>query len=314
MDEEVTIHVSFGREKLQVCVARTCTWGDVAARVVSQSSSGVTNVRLMHRGRTANPSETLTGAEVKDGARVIAMKTQLQHVTERKEAARTAAREGAAAADRLAETQSQEAPRPASSGSSGLNKAQVLGDAVNESDEDAYYVVVSHAGRLYRVALEGGEATIADLMSGIERVCGAKRQHQRLLFAGKRNFDKAATLTSVGAKRKSKFMLLLSADAHDEKEAHVDLATLAKQVDTLATSVRGLKRKVDGRLLSDYAELTIGVSEVGGECERLTGNVEAIRARGGSEDERTQKELLDKLENVSTTIDELREQANARLR
>jgi hypothetical protein len=312
-DTPLMLTITVGRDKFNVQANGGMTWADVLLLLSEQR--GTDELRLLHKGKTVVPSQTLVSASVKDGTKLMALKTAGQHGKEKKAALRSASD----AADKAADHMLFHTPTAVAAGTAAsASKRGLLGDEVDEDDHAQYYVRVTHGPKTYRVLFSGDAAqcaTVHDLKVRLEGLANVPLRHQRLIFRGKRDLSDDFTLaTGLGAKRGALFMLLLTSEQHDAVEARQDIGALMTQTEALSSRVVAVEKKVRGRLLSDYVELTLAVGELETECDRLIGNVGAVQGQavGCTDGDRALCEALaSRLVDLSTRILSLRSHATA---
>jgi hypothetical protein len=312
-DTPLRLTITVGRDKFDVQANGGMTWADVLLQLSEQR--GAEELRLLHKGKTVVPSQTLLSASVKDGTKLMALKTAGQHGKEKKAALRSAA----VAADKAVDHMRCRTPAAVTVGTAAsASKRGLLGDEVDEDDNAQYYVRVTHGPKTYRVLFSGDAAqcaTVHDLKVRLEGLANVQVRHQRLIFRGKRDLSDDFTLaTGLGAKRGALFMLLFSSEQHDAVDARQDIGVLSTQTEALSSRVVTVEKKVRGRLLSDYVELTLAVGELEAECDRLIGNVGAVQGQavGCTDGDRALCEALaSRLVDLSNRILSLRSHATA---
>jgi Ubiquitin family len=322
-DYPVKLTVTVSREKYEVQATAAMTWADVLSTLAEQRGSDACDLRLLHKGKMAVPTQTLLAASVKDGTKLIAMKTAGQHRKEKNDASRAAAETADKSAERM---RASSATAGTSSGalapaSSIAAKRVMLGDDVDEEDSSQFYVRVSHGPRTYRILFPSEaahSATLRDLKLRLEGLAQVQLRQQRIIFAGKRDMPDDTTLADgMGAKRGAVFILMFSSKQHDAVEAMQNIGLMTTQTKALGVRVEAVERKVRGRLLSDYAELTLAIGELEGEVERLSGNVEAVSGQAGgcsSADRAVVDRLSTSLADMSVRVASLRAHAVATLK
>lgn len=305
---DIKLFVSLGTKKYEVAGREAMTWGDVVADVAGQAGLGPCALRILYKGRSAVTGKTLGDDKVKTGTKLIAMKSKAHHAAEETRERRERAAADAAAADRLWNASESDAPPPAVAAPG--TACTSFGDDIDGIGPADFYVRVGHAGKVYNVRLSS-DACVSHLKKRIAELVGVTERDQRLVFKGKSEFrDTAALVVNLGAKRGSHFMVLARREYHDAIEAKKDVAMLGNEVVSIGEKLSRVERKVRGRLLSEYGEVILAIGEVDAEVERLSGNLEAIRVAGNSEEKSQAQEISQKLEKMRKDLVALREHAS----
>jgi hypothetical protein len=303
--EEVTLKITFLGSQFLLRKRLESTWGEVADELAAQVGVSTDGLRLLYKGRTTERKDSLDASHVRDGARLMAMKSSKQHEEDgksRRRAEIAIAREGVDSFWNGADSCGRDnASRPS------VPQREYFGDDVDESS-DACYILVSHGSKIYKIVVSDQFYTVLDLKSRLEGMTKVSVKDQKLIFRGSGDItDDQKIVGDLGAKRGSKFMLLFTRERHDAVDAHNDLSALRTETESLLERVRVAERKVRGRLVSEYAEMTLLIGELDGECSRLTGNVSAARVgKNEGEDLATAASLLDSLREAAKRIDALR--------
>lgn len=307
-EEPVHLSITFGRGKFAIAGHAGMTWGDVLAELASAADCDASSIRLLFKGKTADTNQRLTG--VKSGTKLMALKTKGQHAAEQKQEARAKQAEGLAAAERLLSGASPAAE--SSSESSSANPASrkiFLGDTIDGDTE--FYVRVVHGSQWYNLVLPA-TSSVGNIKERLTSLCGISDSNQQLVYRGKRNFDDDALLSDVGAvKMGSTFLLLANMRHHDIAEAKLDASRIETDVAALEEKTKGLYKRVRGRLLNDFVDLTIAIGELEGEALRLEDNIASVRLLSDADGSGPNEALVDRLRNVRTEIDSMREHASA---
>lgn len=301
------LNISFGRDKYTVNASADMTWGDVLAKLAAMAGCDATSLRLLFKGKTADVEQTLSNAGLKNGTRLMAMKTKAQHAAEKQEETRLKLSGQSIAAEQLR------------SGAKGVGCAQhgakstapkklTLGDTIDRNTP--YYVRIVQGSQWYNLILPQ-TGCVGSLKERLATLCGVSAKDQRLVFMGQRNFEDDAKLANIGAKRGSTFMLLASMRHHDMQEAKGDILRIEKEVSSLEEETAGLEKRVRGRLLNDFVDLSIAIGHLESAVLRLEDNVGSVRLSDESDGDRVCENLAKRLNNLEIAIASLREHASA---
>lgn len=308
---KIQLVVSLGRDRYEVDASGAMTWAEVIDSVAKQAGMDISALRLLYKGRAVGGEKTLADAAVKTGSKLMAMKTKAHHTGEQARERRQKAAADATAAELLRDRTQQagsKAIAPGSAASSG--KTKPLGDTIDEECGD-FYVRASHGGKLYKLRI-ASDACVSDLKTRVAELIGISEKEQRLVYGGKRELPDTASIGGdLGAKRGAMFLVLARRGHHDAVEAKQDIGMLTNEVGTVGEKLASLERKVRGRLLSEYVEVTLAIGEVDAEIERLSGNVAAVRGIGAGEDKAEAENLSKYLQEMKKSIEALREHASA---
>jgi Ubiquitin family len=309
----VDVQVTFGRSKHCLKVTAESTWGDILEILSKEACCDATGIRLLFKGKTANPMQTLADAKVKSGVKLMAMKTKAQHVVEQKDDTRSRLAERAAAAEILRSGGDASTGRSAADQGkyAGVQTRLVLGDAIDGTT--IFYVRVVQGLNSYLVELDETE-TLRNLKLRLAPLCDVAAKDQRLLFKGMPDIDEASTFSDIGAKRGSTFLLLTSMRHHDAQEAKQDIIKIEKDVRALEERTSGLRKRLKGRLLHEYVELTVSIGQLEGESRRLRDNLESLRGQGGSVAISLSEELENRLCQLDSVLSSLREHVPSNVR
>jgi hypothetical protein len=304
--EEVTLNITYLGSQFKLHKRLASTWGEVADELAVQVGVSAYGLRLLYKGRTTERNESLAASHVRDGARLMAMKTSKQHEKEGKSSLQAEAAKAREQVARARNGVDGYARENASTGPS-MPHREFFGDDVDESS-DVCYVLVTQGLKIYKIIVSDPFYTVLDLKSRLEGMTNVPAKDQKLLFRGSSNInDDRKLIGDLGAKRGSKFMLLFTRERHDAVDSHNDLSSLKTETESLLERVRVAEREVRGRLVSEYADMTILIGELDGECSRLTGNVSAVRVgKNEADDFATAALLLDKLRDVAQRVVSLR--------
>lgn len=308
LGEPVDLTITFGRAKFAVTSHAGSTWGDVLRELASAAGCDAGSIRLLFQGKTADASQRLTG--VKSGTKLMALKTKGHHVAEKKQETRLKLLEGSAAAERLL---ADAAPTAGSVADPSEKKVAarkvVLGDQVDNTTP--YYVRIVQGSQWYNLVLPV-TATVGNVKERLAPLCGVSQINQRLVFKGKRDFSDEELLTDIGAVKKGcTFLLLASMRHHDAAEAKVDISRIGTEVATLEEKTAGLQKRVRGRLLNDFVDLTIAIGELEGEALRLEDNITSVQLLADAGGCGKTEELGERVRSVKKEIESLRDHASA---
>lgn len=316
-DDSLKLKVAFGRESFAYNGTAASTWSDVISIVETSAGIEAGGLRLIFRGKTVVPSETLGSSGVKNGSRLMALKTAKQHSTERSLARFEKAKETAAEVEELKDaTRSKESSD--STGGVASSRHQVFGDEVPSSESD-FYVKVTCSGKTYCVKVEPDALTsytVADLKARLREMCGVEPRHQNLICAGKRNIsDSDRLLEDLHVKRGGHMMLLAKEERHKMMETRMDFETLCHRVEVMQQGISKVERRVRGRLVSDFAELVAAIAPLESEHSNLSRNLAVLRvddcdAGFANEVRRVRADL----EGLKDRINVLRDCASSRIK
>lgn len=306
--EPVHLSITFGRNMFAITGHANMTWGDVLAELASAADCDPSSIRLLFKGKTADPKQKLTG--VKTGTKLMALKTKGQHVAEKKQEARAKQAEGRAAAERLLSDAAPAAQSDLESGSAKTpSRKIILGDTVDSDTE--FYVRIVHGSQWYNLVLPAASC-IGDIQKRLNSLCGISKSNQRLVFRGRRDFGDDALLSDIGAvKRGSTFLLLANMRHHDIAEAKLDISRLKTGVAALEEKTKGLHKRVRGRLLNDFVDLTIAIGELEGEALRLEDNIASVRLLSNGDGSGPSEELVERIRIIKMEIESLRDHASS---
>lgn len=306
--QPVHLSITFGRGTFAIAGHDGMTWGDVLAELACAAECDASSIRLLLKGKTVDAKQKLTG--VKSGMKLMALKTKGQHVAERKREARTKQAEGRALTDRLHSDATRGVKSSTESCSANSASRKVfLGDAIDRDSD--FYVRVVQGSQWYNLVLPA-TSCIGDVKERLTSFCTVSKSNQRLVFRGKRDFDDAALLSDIGAvKRGSTFLLLASMRHHDLAEAKLDVSRIETEVASLEGKTKGLHKRVRGRLLNDFVDLTIAVGDLEGEALRLEDNIASVRLSEDADDSRLNEELVNRIHDIKTEIESIRDHASA---
>jgi hypothetical protein len=305
--EAVTLKITFSGRTFEFRKSIHATWDEVVVELSAKVGVPADGLRLIHKGHTVERRRTLAASQVKDGCRLLALKTSKQHDSE----LRTRTQANTARATTVADSMRDRAIAGATvTEAAGTEKSSMdgyLGDA--DACADALFVLVCQGSKTYAVLVADEALTVRYLKSRLEGMTGVAAKDLRLLFGGKSDIDDDEKLVGdLHVKRGSKFVLMFKRAQHEKLDSREELTSLRAQTEALEDLVTRTERKVQARLISDYAELSLLIGELGGECSRLAGNVKVVHiGRDEAKDAEAVTSLSETLQVIEGRVSALQE-------
>ncbi|CAN8070565.1 unnamed protein product [Agarophyton chilense] len=264
---DIGVVVIVGRNRWRLQISPSATFSHLRRLVEEKESTVEHGLRLIFKGTSFPDSCALKDAAVADGAKMMAMRTSLQHQQERVEEKRAliAARQASLAHMNRHASASDAAASSSAKVPSHANPARSAADCIlgDERDDAVPSVFILHRGQKYRLNVQMSDSVLSvkKNISSILRI-ESKPSDMRLVFNAKYLRDDV-TLQQVDAKNGSSFMVFFNASHHDAVEDKRQTELIERKLVLLEAKVKTLARQAEHRLL-DTVDLPLKKAELHG--------------------------------------------------